>query len=154
VIDLMEKLSLENVVDLVIVSMYLLPEEIPASFQSDYTPIIDAGSPAQIEYLARLLSTQLTAAGYELMKSEQVTIEKRERKSMSNKIDVSLPLSTSAIMSIIPCIPSKKTKSYKLFNVVKPIESNEMERMSIDSFHRILHAEGLLISKINLSIYF
>lgn len=70
--DLIEKLSIKNVVDLVLVSMRLLPDEIPESFHSIYTPIVDAGSPAQIEQLARLLNAQLTAVGYELTKSQQV----------------------------------------------------------------------------------
>lgn len=56
--------------------MFSLPEKIPASFQATYTPIAAAGTPAQIEHLARLLGAQLTAAGcgkgYELMKSQQV----------------------------------------------------------------------------------
>jgi symplekin len=76
--DLVGKLSIGNVVDLVLVSMFLLPERMPASFQATYTPIAAAGTPAQIEHLARLLGAQLTAAGYgkgyELMKSQQVKI--------------------------------------------------------------------------------
>jgi hypothetical protein len=71
----MEKLSIKNVVDLVLVSMRSLPEEISVSFQLLYTPIRDAGSPAQIEYLARLLNTQLIAAGYDITKSHQVIIK-------------------------------------------------------------------------------
>jgi hypothetical protein len=74
--DLIGKLSIGNVVDLVLVSMFLLPEKMPASFQATYTPIAAAGTPAQIEHLARLLGAQLTAAGYgkgyELMRSQQV----------------------------------------------------------------------------------
>ncbi len=71
----MEKLSIKNVVDLVIASMRFLPEEMPVSFQALYTPIKDAGSPAQIEHLARLLNTQLIAAGCDITKSHQVRIE-------------------------------------------------------------------------------
>ena len=51
-IDLLGKLSIGNVVDLVLVEMFLLPE---TSFQAIYTPIATAGTPAQIEHLARLL---------------------------------------------------------------------------------------------------
>ena len=74
--DLIGKLSIGNVVDLVLVSMLSLPEKMPASFQATYTPIAAAGTPAQIEHLARLLGAQLTAAGYgkgyRLMRSQQV----------------------------------------------------------------------------------
>ena len=41
----------------------MLPEQMPASFQATYTPIAAAGTEAQINHLARLLATQLTAAG-------------------------------------------------------------------------------------------
>ena len=40
-----------------------MPDVLPAQFQSNYTPIAAAGTEAQIEHLARLLATQLTAAG-------------------------------------------------------------------------------------------
>lgn len=41
----------------------MLPESMPAQFQSNYTPIAAAGTEAQIEHLSRLLATQLTAVG-------------------------------------------------------------------------------------------
>ncbi len=145
--DLIKKLSLENVVDLVLVSMHLLPEKMPASFQSIYTPIIDAGSPTQIEYLARLLSTQLTTVDYKII------IENNDSLS-SRTSSLTLVNEISSTSPIIPNIRSKKTKSFKFSNAIKSIEYNEMQRMSIDSFNRILHAESLLIFKINLSIYF
>ncbi len=67
-------------VDLVIVSMRLLPEKIPESFHSIYTPVVDAGSPIQIEHLACLLSAHLTEAGYQITKSQQVIIKKNTKK--------------------------------------------------------------------------
>jgi hypothetical protein len=54
--------------------------------------------------------------------------------------------STSAGITTMPTIPSvqqKKTKPFKLVDAIKPIEYDEMQRMSKDSFNRILHAEGL-----------
>ena len=53
----------ETVTNIVLVSMLNLPDSIPAHFQSTYTPIDSAGTPAQIEHLARLMATQMTAAG-------------------------------------------------------------------------------------------
>ena len=41
----------------------MLPDTMPAQFQSTYTPIAAAGTQAQIKHLSRLLATQLTAAG-------------------------------------------------------------------------------------------
>ena len=41
----------------------MLPETLPAHFQATYTPIAAAGTDGQIKHMARLLATQLTAAG-------------------------------------------------------------------------------------------
>lgn len=56
-------LSPENVANLVLISMVYLPEVMPASFQATYTPVESAGTEAQIKHLARLMATQMTAAG-------------------------------------------------------------------------------------------
>ena len=40
----------------------MLPDTMPAQFQSTYTPIAAAGTEAQIRHLSRLLAMQLTAA--------------------------------------------------------------------------------------------
>ncbi|XP_029315510.1 symplekin [Cottoperca gobio] len=56
-------LSSENVANLVLISMVYLPDVMPASFQATYTPVESAGTDAQIKHLARLMATQMTAAG-------------------------------------------------------------------------------------------
>lgn len=43
--------------------MVYLPDIMPASFQATYTPVESAGTSAQIKHLARLMATQMTAAG-------------------------------------------------------------------------------------------
>jgi hypothetical protein len=56
-----------------------------------------------------------------------------------------MPLSSSTgmtMVSTIPGIQQKKMKPFKLADAIKPIEYDEMQRMSKDSFNRILHAEG------------
>lgn len=109
--------------------MKFLPEKMPSSFETIYTPVVDAGSQHQIEYLARLLDTQLIASGDRLI------------SNVTNKRPLKLTNEN----------PSKKPK---FLNSIKPIEYSETQRMSIDSFNRILHAEGLLLLFFNLSIYF
>lgn len=47
----------------VLITMVYLPEVMPASFQAIYTPVESAGTEAQIKHLARLMATQMTAAG-------------------------------------------------------------------------------------------
>ncbi|XP_047457492.1 symplekin [Mugil cephalus] len=56
-------LTPENVANLVLISMVYLPDVMPASFQATYTPVESAGTDAQIKHLARLMSSQMTAAG-------------------------------------------------------------------------------------------
>jgi len=41
----------------------MLPDTMPAQFQAIYTPIAAAGTQLQIKHMARLLATQLVAAG-------------------------------------------------------------------------------------------
>ncbi|KAI0235121.1 Symplekin [Lamellibrachia satsuma] len=60
--DLITRLTAQNVADLVLLSMVMLPDTMPAQFQATYTPIAAAGTQAQIKHLSRLLATQLTAA--------------------------------------------------------------------------------------------
>ena len=57
------QLTVENVASLVISSMKMLPETIPASFSATYTPINSAGTEPQKKHLARLLATQMVQAG-------------------------------------------------------------------------------------------
>ncbi|KAM4696875.1 symplekin [Rhinophrynus dorsalis] len=56
-------LTPESVANLVLISMVYLPDTMPASFQATYTPVESAGTDAQIRHLARLMATQMTAAG-------------------------------------------------------------------------------------------
>ncbi|OON19725.1 hypothetical protein X801_04407, partial [Opisthorchis viverrini] len=56
---LVPRLTTANVADLVLLSMVTLPDQMPAAFQSTYTPIAAAGTSAQIRHLARLLAVQL-----------------------------------------------------------------------------------------------
>uniref|UniRef100_UPI0037E99F2D symplekin isoform X2 n=1 Tax=Semicossyphus pulcher TaxID=241346 RepID=UPI0037E99F2D len=56
-------LNPDNVANLVLISMVYLPDVMPASFQATYTPVESAGTDAQIKHLARLMATQMTAAG-------------------------------------------------------------------------------------------
>lgn len=60
---LLPLLNPENVANLVLISMVYLPNAMPASFQATYTPVESAGTDAQIKHLARLMATQITAAG-------------------------------------------------------------------------------------------
>ncbi|XP_014288732.1 symplekin isoform X2 [Halyomorpha halys] len=58
-----ERLTPELAANLVIMAMNHLPETMPSVFNATYTPIAAAGTQAQIKHVARLLATQLNAAG-------------------------------------------------------------------------------------------
>jgi hypothetical protein len=65
--------------------------------------------------------------------------------STSGNDSSDVPSSSAGVttVSTIPSIQQKKMKPFKLADAIKPIEYDEMQRMSKDSFNRILHAEGL-----------
>jgi len=60
--ELIPCLTIENVSNLVLLSMVNLPDTIPEFFKTSYKPIESAGTKDQIQYLARLLSAQITAS--------------------------------------------------------------------------------------------
>lgn len=76
-------LTPENVANLVLISMVYLPEAMPASFQATYTPVESAGTEAQIKHLARLMATQMTAAGLGpgVEQTKQLKEEPKEEKT-------------------------------------------------------------------------
>lgn len=57
-----QRLTIENVTELVMESMLALPPTMPGLFSAGYTPVAGAGSLRQRQQLARLLSAQLVAA--------------------------------------------------------------------------------------------
>lgn len=58
-----------------IISLYTLPDEMPSTFASSYTPIDEVGSEAQKRHLARMMAIQMTregeGPGVEYIKSEK-----------------------------------------------------------------------------------
>ncbi|XP_056601871.1 symplekin isoform X2 [Triplophysa dalaica] len=82
---LLPLLSSDNVANLVLISMVYLPEVMPASFQATYTPVESAGTEAQIKHLARMMATQMTAAGLgpglELCKARDEELKEEEGQS-------------------------------------------------------------------------
>ncbi|CAF3376193.1 unnamed protein product [Rotaria socialis] len=59
---------------------------------------------------------------------------------VSSTVDLKI-LSTSIDFISNSSKQQKKIKSFKLSNVLKPLEFNDIQRMSLDSFHRVLNAE-------------
>ncbi|RVE58480.1 hypothetical protein OJAV_G00209660 [Oryzias javanicus] len=80
-------LTPENVANLVLISMVYLPDVMPASFQATYTPVESAGTDAQIRHLARLMATQMTAAGIGPGLEQSKAKEDEALKEEQNKED-------------------------------------------------------------------
>jgi symplekin len=65
-VDITEKFILGRLTpglatELVMRSMFRLPSDIPAHFNSTYTPIAAAGTDGQVKHVSRLLAAQLTS---------------------------------------------------------------------------------------------
>ncbi|XP_060559831.1 symplekin-like isoform X2 [Ruditapes philippinarum] len=163
--DLAPRLNANNVADLVLISMVMLPDTMPAHFQATYTPIAAAGTDGQVSHMARLLATQLTMAGMGKGVAE-VQREAAEKKtspfdgsetpafqgtspkqlistvvggqSATSKLDII----NKAMLPPPPLFPSKRVvKHFKLSAVTRPLEENESEELSLMALDRVLASE-------------
>ncbi|NXF42082.1 SYMPK protein, partial [Nyctibius bracteatus] len=130
-------LTPENVANLVLISMVYLPEAMPASFQATYTPVESAGTEAQIKHLARLMATQMTAAGLGpgVEQTKHLKEEPKEEKAAKpESVVIKRRLSALAQGQAI-------SKVFRLSDVLKPLSDAQMEKLKLDAFRRILRAE-------------
>ncbi|XP_072301302.1 symplekin [Eucyclogobius newberryi] len=162
-------LNAENVANLVLISMVYLPDVMPASFQSTYTPVESAGTDAQIKHLARLLSTQMTGAGIgpgleqsknkdtgEDEGSSKDSIIKRKAPMVVQNISVvgantektpEIPVVKRLPEPILPTVQPKtsgssgRKKVFRLSDVIQPLTDTQLETLSSKAVKRILHSE-------------
>ncbi|XP_037542194.1 symplekin [Nematolebias whitei] len=111
-------LNPENVANMVLISMVYLPDIMPASFQATYTPVESAGTDAQIKHLARLMATQMTAAGIgpgleqckaredEAAKEEQMEPESAAKDHLVKRRGLSDMVGQA--ISVVGCYPDKQ----------------------------------------------
>ncbi|EEC20484.1 symplekin, putative [Ixodes scapularis] len=95
-----------------------LPETMPAHFQASYTPIAVAGTETQIKHLARLISTQMTAAGLGKGVEEMMVKAKQSNKG-------------------------RRFRQLNLADITRPLNEDETAQMLVSAVRRILKA-GLL----------
>lgn len=164
-------LTPDNVANLVLISMVYLPDVMPASFQSTYTPVESAGTDAQIKHLARLMATQMTAAGIGpgLEQSKNKDAPTKGEEDVSSKdplIKRKAPMMVQAI-SVVgghtekaeipvvkrlpePILPTAQTKLattsgrkkvFRLADVIQPLTDSQIENLSSKAVKRILHSE-------------
>lgn len=164
--DLIAKLnSQENVADLVLLTMVMLPDPMPAEFKNNYKPIAAAGTIAQIKQLARILALQLNNAGlcknYEAIAKEKQKEEAKQGARHSKSIDEEsedlkdIDLKQKALLEQKAALAQKAkiSKAYKLAEVTKPLSKSSIENLLSSSFSRILNQEGIF-SKVFIDWHF
>ncbi|KAM8857562.1 symplekin isoform 1-T2 [Synchiropus picturatus] len=155
-------LNPDNVANLVLISMVYLPDVMPASFQATYTPVESAGTDAQIKHLARLMATQMTAAGIgpglEQCKTKP---EVKEEDAGKRKLPLGQAISVVGVYEMPaapavtkklpePILPSAQTKLsgasgrkkvFRLADVIQPFPVAQLEEITSKTVKRILHSE-------------
>uniref|UniRef100_A0A672FC54 Symplekin n=1 Tax=Salarias fasciatus TaxID=181472 RepID=A0A672FC54_SALFA len=159
-------LNPENVANLVLISMVYLPDVMPASFQATYTPVESAGTDAQIKHLARLMATQMTAAGIGpeddadddsgtkdlLIKRKMPALVFGQAISVLGGYSGNTPATETPTTKRLPepILPSAQTKMtgasgrkkvFRLADVIQPLSEAQIEQLTSKSVNRILHSE-------------
>ncbi|KAK3581424.1 hypothetical protein CHS0354_016286 [Potamilus streckersoni] len=162
--DLIPRLTSQNVSDLVLISMVMLPEAMPAHFQATYTPIAAAGTEGQIKHMARLLATQLTMAG---MGKGIAEIQRQAAEEADENVDATpaseagtspkqliqtlvggttLSMDAARLLKVDPFKPPimpvrRGVKQFKLSAVTQPLSNDTMDLLTRQALQRILKAE-------------
>lgn len=165
--DLIPRMTPQNVTDLVLLSMVMLPDSMPAQFQATYTPIAAAGTQVQIKHMSRLLAAQLTNAGLgrgisEVPKQIQVQPEKEAEPMEEDDVSSSkqvietvvggstfgtsgIPISQPAAIALPTPVVQQATRKgiiqFKLSSVTKSLTRPQSDAMALSSFRRILAAD-------------
>ncbi|KAI8784991.1 symplekin [Biomphalaria glabrata] len=163
--DILPRLTPQNVADLVLLSMVMLPDAMPALFQSTYTPIAAAGTQAQISHIARLLATQLTMAGMgkglgelqlQALKEEAAEAKASDDEPASPKqliqtivgrqIDEDT-ITKKPKINQLPLPPMvKKIKQFQLSSITKKLNDNTTLILITQAIDRILQAEKVALT--------
>nr|CAD7410338.1 unnamed protein product [Timema cristinae] len=159
---IVERLNPELTTQLVMMSMPKLPDTMPPHFSAMYTPIAAAGTHGQIKHVARLMATQLSAAGLGpsgrpskklIATTKMYSMEDEDDQVASTKSSVlnvvsgmleddSLATKTTLLPAGTSVKPVKqRIKTLKLSEITRPLDVETTDRMLTGSIHRILRAE-------------
>ncbi|XP_059481472.1 symplekin [Neocloeon triangulifer] len=153
-----DRLGPDMAAQLVMQAMKFLPEKMPNTFSSTYTPIAAAGTHGQIKHVARLMATQLASAGFgpdctrasaaltsvfnkKLLEDDDedddivIPMDAEPSKPMEAPIPVPAPVPVK-----IAKIP--KIKNLKLAEITKPLSSKARNKMVQMAVQRILKADN------------
>ncbi|XP_046384169.1 symplekin [Ischnura elegans] len=147
-----ERLTPDLASQLVVMAMSKLPETIPPHFSSTYTPISAAGTPGQIKHLARLIASQLTAAGLGpgIKQSKNEVVKKlavvEDEDEEGEEEVVGVEREEKQVAPVPPAVvikkpPQQRIKTLKLSEITKALEPEERERSVALAVGRILRAE-------------
>ncbi|XP_025770053.1 LOW QUALITY PROTEIN: symplekin [Puma concolor] len=131
-------LTPDNVANLVLISMVYLPEAMPASFQAIYTPVESAGTEAQIKHLARLMATQMTAAG---LGPGECHVELTWTGLVPVAAGFCLLEEHLFLVTLVLAGAGGRKKIFRLSDVLKPLTDAQVEAMKLGAVKRILRAE-------------
>ncbi|KAI3418914.1 hypothetical protein GPALN_008011 [Globodera pallida] len=158
----LERLSIHVVTKLVMISLYTLPDKMPAAFASSYTPIDEAGSQAQKRHLARMMAIQMTREGegpgiqYIKAEKQKLYMERQAARSAGAIIpptpftDRSGAAASTSAQSLndgsfaqpqLPVQKKVRPQNWNLFNSTRELLPKEAEQMTLSTFQRILDSE-------------
>merc|ERR1719229_1919305 len=143
-------------------SMFRLPTEIPAHFNSTYTPIAAAGTDGQVKHVSRLLAAQLTSnnlgPGIEQVRKDRkrnigrAMLDEEEEEgsaATATKISVIGGVSTgsreakkSKVHTLQPAgMGRTRARAVRLADMTKPLLIDERKAMVAGAIRRIFKAE-------------
>ncbi|VDO26705.1 unnamed protein product [Onchocerca flexuosa] len=166
-----ERLKPKLITDLVLISLVALPDEMPAAFQSSYTPIAAAGSESQIRHLSRMIATQLTSMklgpGIEKIRAEKQQCIARQTARIEGTVIPPTPVhqftatqqnQTQQSESILPAVcfemfttkhssfcalltKAKQKIQFGLLSITKELDRGQSLKLILFAFQRILANE-------------
>lgn len=155
---IVERLSPELAANMVIMAMNHLPDTMPSIFNATYTPIAAAGTQAQIKRVARLLATQLNAAGLgpgatlaaKTQKPVLRTVDEDEEEdggasNNTNADEPMLPEDESSNSGAKLAFAALTSRTFKQ-EMYKPLSNDQRENLQVSAVNRILSSEGSAIT--------
>uniref|UniRef100_A0A158R605 DUF3453 domain-containing protein n=1 Tax=Syphacia muris TaxID=451379 RepID=A0A158R605_9BILA len=139
-----ERLTPHLVTNLVLVSLTSLPDELPTTFKTSYTPITEAGTENQVRYLSRLIATQLTNA--ELGPGAEKTHASRRQQvddatTSSSHDFASLGRNEKLLHSSQITAKARPKIQFGLLSITKELERFDALKLILLTFRRVLANE-------------
>lgn len=162
---IMECLNHETVMNLVKISLYTLPSEMPAAFASSYTPIANAGTEPNRQELSELMAVQMTnkeiGPGYEWLQQQRKKEYEARNKArsegmaiaqtpihepnMSNRVPAQIVKQSLQEINTLPVIQKAK-KAFNLVEEAVVFDDKEAAEMFELAYESVLQAERRVVA--------